>query len=476
MLFSSLEFLLGFLPLVVAITAALRRMGLQRFVPGFLLLASLVFYGWHVPIYVALICASIAANYCFGILLDRRRSSALLAAGVGFNLLLLGWFKYAGFLAANVGALTGLPLTLADIVLPLAISFFTFQQIAYLVDVSRGEAEPHRLLDYALFVTFFPQLIAGPIVHHKELVPAFHTPRFARFDAVDVMAGLFLFAIGLGKKVLIADPLRTLADPAFEAAALGIAPSMLEAWLGALAYGFQIYFDFSGYSDMALGLGRMFGVRLPENFASPYKAASIIEFWRRWHMTLSRFLRDYLYMPLGGNRRGPLRRHLNLMLVMLLGGLWHGANWTFVAWGGLHGLLLVVNHAWRHFNRGRIAIPRPLAILLTFACVVVAWVFFRAGSLAQAIMVLEAMAGTSAAPAFSAALLFPLLPGLPYLVLAAVLAFGCPNGLELLDRLERADAAPRRRQRALLGCGVVAALSICTVFASGTYEFLYFQF
>ncbi|MGE0155094.1 MAG: MBOAT family protein [Reyranellaceae bacterium] len=476
MLFSSLEFVLGFLPLVVALAAALRRMGLQRFVPGFLLLASLVFYGWHVPAYILLICGSIAANYVFGLLLHRSRSAALLATGIGFNLLLLGWYKYAGFLAANVGALAGLHLPLPEIVLPLAISFFTFQQIAYLVDVRIGEADPHRLIDYALFVAFFPQLIAGPIVHHKELVPAFRTPRFARFDAQDVMAGLFLFGIGLGKKVLIADPLRALADPAFEAAALGVAPSTLEAWIGALAYGFQIYFDFSGYSDMALGLGRLFGVYLPQNFASPYRAPSIIEFWRRWHMTLSRFLRDYLYLPLGGNRRGPWRRHLNLMLVMLLGGLWHGANWTFVVWGGLHGLFLAVNHAWRHVAGSRIALPRPFPVLLTFLCATIAWVFFRAGSLDQALLVLQAMAGHSPAPSWSAALLPPLLRDLPYLLLAAVLAFACPNALELLGRIETPDAAPARRGRALLGMGVVSALSVCAVFATGTYEFLYFQF
>ncbi|MDF3075425.1 MAG: hypothetical protein K0S54_3092 [Alphaproteobacteria bacterium] len=476
MLFSSLEFMLGYLPAVIGITVALQRLGLARFVPGFLLLASLTFYGWHVPSYVLLICASIAANYWFGILLFRRRSTALLAVTVGSNLVLLGWYKYAGFLAGNIVALSGLPLALPDIVLPLAISFFTFQQIAYLVDVSRGEVEPHRLLDYALFITFFPQLIAGPIVHHKELVPEFHKPRFARFDAEDVMAGLFLFSIGLGKKVLIADPLRTLADPAFEAAALGIAPSTFEAWIGTLAYGFQIYFDFSGYSDMALGLGRLFGVTLPQNFASPYKARSIIEFWRRWHITLSRFLRDYLYLSLGGNRRGPSRRYGNLMIVMLLGGLWHGANWTFVAWGGLHGLFLIVNHAWRHFAGNRIAVPRALAVLLTFLSVTVAWAFFRAGSVEQAIMVVQAMAGYSPVPHGSNALLSSLASGLPYLFLAAVLTFACPNALELLHRLEKPGAMPRQRQRALLGGGALAGLSICAVFATGTYEFLYFQF
>jgi len=285
------------------------------------------------------------------------------------------------------------------IVLPLAISFFTFQQIAFLVDAFRGNTREYGFLHYCLFVTFFPQLIAGPIVHHKEMLPQFKQEERDTSLLMRFSVGLSIFAIGLFKKTIIADGVGLYADAVFDAVASGTHLTFFEAWGGALAYTFQLYFDFSAYSDMAVGLARLFGIRLPVNFFSPYKATSIIEFWRLWHVTLSRFLRDHLYIPLGGNRKGRTRRYVNLMITMLLGGLWHGAGWTFMVWGGLHGLYLVINHAWRRFTRvllpgnvRRRSFP-GVARLVTFLSVVVAWVFFRADSLSVAWRILRTMTG-----------------------------------------------------------------------------------
>ena len=294
---------------------------------------------------------SIALNFALARALERlprgsRARFALLTAGVGANLAAIGIFKYADFVGRSASALLGSEWIALTLTLPLGISFFTFQQIAFLVDAHREKASSRNLTEYALFVSFFPQLIAGPIVHHSEMLPQFRALRRVGIEAENLAVGVTIFVLGLFKKVMLADRLSAFASPTFAAAEAGIAPFFADAWLSALAFSLQLYFDFSGYSDMAIGLGRMFGIKLPLNFDSPYKAASIVEFWRRWHMTLSRFLRDYLYIPLGGNRRGTTVRHVNLMITMLLGGLWHGAGWTFVLWGGLHGAMLVVNHGW----------------------------------------------------------------------------------------------------------------------------------
>lgn len=387
MLFHSPEFLLLFLPLALAGYYLLGRVAPRQRVLLWLFLASLFFYGWWNPKYLALILSSMAVNYAIGRRLSRAPGKVALAAGVGFNLALLGFFKYAMFFTANVNAVMGTRLDIGVIVLPLAISFFTFQQIAFLVDSYRGKATHTNPLNYGLFVTFFPQLIAGPIVHHREMMPQFARegvtqPRLERFAV-----GLSMLTIGLAKKVFIADELDTFATPIFDLAAHGHL-NFATAWVGALSYTFQIYFDFSGYTDMAAGIARMFGIRLPLNFYSPYKANSIIEFWRRWHITLSRFLRDYLYIPLGGSRRGPRRRYVNIMITMLLGGLWHGAAWTFMIWGGLHGLCLAVNHLWRGLG---MRMPGAAARLLTFLAVVAAWVFFRADTFTGAVHFLHAM-------------------------------------------------------------------------------------
>lgn len=390
MLFNSVEFIFAFLPITLCLFFLLgRRFGSESAII-WLVLMSLFFYAWWDPRYLVIILLSMGGNYLLGQRLYRQRRRAELIAGIGANLLVLGYYKYAGFLVWNLAWASGTDFDIGTIVLPLAISFFTFQQVAYLVDSYKGVTQEYRFVHYALFVTFFPQLIAGPIVHHREMLPQFAQPGTFRPLASNIAIGLSIFAIGLFKKTVIADSAALYANPVFNAADQGASPALIEAWIGTLAYSFQIYFDFSGYSDMALGLARMFGIILPLNFYSPYKAASISEFWRRWHMTLSRFLRDYIYIPLGGNRKGPACRYLFLMTTMLLGGLWHGAGWNFVIWGSLHGSYLAINHGWRGMGR---KLPPVLAWLLTMLAVMVAWVFFRATTLDGALTVLAGMAG-----------------------------------------------------------------------------------
>ena len=395
MLFNSYGFIFLFLPAVLLGTFALGRLGHLATVI-WLALASLAFYAFGNWQFVPLLMASIAFNYVVGYLVIEKKlrpsaRRAALIAGVGGDLLILGIFKYAGFFATNLNAVFGTSLTVS-ILLPVGISFYTFTQIAFLVDAYRGNVARYALPHYALFVTWFPHLVAGPILHHRDMIPQFERAELRRPDVHLILCGVIIFAIGLFKKTCLADGIQPLVALAFGASA----PSFDHAWIGALAYTFQLYFDFSGYSDMAIGISLMFGVFLPLNFDSPYKASSIIDFWRRWHMTLSRFLRDYLYIPLGGNRRGRVLRYVNLMITMLLGGLWHGAAWTFVAWGALHGIYLCINHAWNHFVPAPPPRFAPLAKLatgaLTFLAVVVAWVFFRADSFASALTVLSGMA------------------------------------------------------------------------------------
>ena len=406
MLFHSYEFIFVFLPLTIILFFAIGGRGHHSLAISFLVGMSLFFYGWWNPVYLVLITGSILFNYFLGMTLNNNEGGTyfsirgILIIGVIGNLALLGYFKYANFFVENLNILTGNSIHLEQIVLPLGISFFTFQQITFLIDAYKGETQENNFLHYCLFVTFFPQLIAGPIVHHKEMLPQFAKKSFFKFNHSNFAIGITIFALGFFKKIVLADRVALYSTPVFEAAELGTVLTFFEAWMGALAYTFQIYFDFSGYSDMAIGITRMVGVKLPMNFYSPYKAKNIIEFWRRWHITLSRFMKDYLYLPLGGNRRGPWRRAVNLMVTMLLGGLWHGANWTFVAWGGLHGIYIVINHAWHSLNRTLSNywtfqsgwLTRSLAQGITFLAIVVAWVFFRSESFTGAINMLSSMA------------------------------------------------------------------------------------
>lgn len=416
MKFNTYEFILVFLPIVLAVFFMLGRSGQRQAAMAWLVASSLGFYAYWNPAYLGLILVSILFNFIVGGYISRQvmwgSGRALMMLGVAANLALLAYYKYVNFFADSVNIVWGTSWHMEKLLLPLAISFFTFQQIAYLVDAWRGAARDYSFLHYCLFVSFFPQLIAGPIVHHKEMMPQFDDARRFSPHASDFAIGLTIFIIGLAKKALIADELALYADPVFTAADAGLGISMVEAWGGVLAYTFQIYFDFSGYSDMAIGLARLFGIHLPLNFFSPYRAGGIIEFWRRWHMTLSRFLRDYVYIALGGNRHGRPRRIANVMTTMLLGGLWHGAGWNFVIWGGLHGMYLLVNQGWRAAfpNTGRVWTARFAAWALTFLCVTVAWVFFRAETLGGAQSLLSAMFGQGAIylPEFMMRLLSPL--------------------------------------------------------------------
>ncbi len=516
MLFNSYEFLFGFLPVCLAGFYLLARFGLLYTCATWLALASLFFYGYWNPKYVLLLGASIIVNFHFGKAISRLRHEGhasaarrVLVIAVTANLATLGYFKYANFFVESLRQFTGLDIPLAGIVLPLGISFFTFTQIAFLVDTCQGKASEPRFVPYALFVTYFPHLIAGPVLHHAEMMPQFAEKSTYRFHIENFTVGIAFFLVGLFKKVVLADEIQPFVAPVFDASP-GYTLTMLEAWGGALAYTLQLYFDFSGYSDMAIGLSKMFNVDLPLNFNSPYKAESIIEFWRRWHMTLSRFLRDYLYFGLGGNRKGPVRRYANLLITMLLGGLWHGAGWTFLIWGGIHGMLLVINHGWRHFRErflhhdlGQSSVAgHVLAVTITFLSVVVAWVFFRATSLAKAMGVLSAMFGAHGLvlPMEWQATLVSSLPmgtvdpwtfgvldafgGLRQcLWCAALLAvvFWVPNSQTLIGRFESALRSRGAMAWRWAWCATGFASTLVVVVAAingsrGVSEFIYFNF
>ncbi len=414
MLFNSYGFIFLFLPVVLLGFFQLARIH-HAYAAAWLAISSLFFYGYWNPAYVGLLLSSIVCNYAFGMWIAKAgvqgaeiRKRHVLVFAIAANLALLGYYKYANFFLSSVNSISGSSLSLGDIILPLGISFFTFTQIAFLVDTWQGKVKEYNFVHYVLFVTYFPHLIAGPVLHHKDMMPQFAHNGTYRVDWDSVATGLLLFTLGLCKKVLWADSLAPYATAIFDGTqhgmAMGTLPTVYEAWSGALAYTLQIYFDFSGYTDVALGIALMFNVRLPINFNSPYKSTSIIDFWRRWHITLSTFLRDYLYIPLGGNRKGQLRRYANLLGTMLLGGLWHGAGWTFVVWGALHGVYLTINHLWRDFVAEPYLrwVPGWMGTIvggaLTFVAVVAAWVVFRAENMAQAMVILKAMFGIAARP------------------------------------------------------------------------------
>jgi D-alanyl-lipoteichoic acid acyltransferase DltB (MBOAT superfamily) len=404
MLFNSINFIFIFLPVVLFGFYIAGKYRYYKVATIWLVITSLFFYGWWNPYYLILIIGSIIFNFVVGRSLCVRQLNSnpkyILIFGITTNLLLIAYYKYANFFIDSLNILINSSYHIDAIILPLAISFFTFQQITYLVDAYRGETRDHDFLHYCLFVLFFPQLIAGPIVHHSEMLPQFSREKIYKFCQRTFAVGLSIFLIGLFKKVVLADGAAVYASPVFSASEEGVVITFFEAWSAALGYTFQLYFDFSGYSDMAIGIARMFGIKLPINFNSPYKAVNIIEFWRRWHITLSRFLRDYLYFPLGGNRKGSIRRYVNLFITMLLGGLWHGAGWTFVIWGVLHGSYLIINHAWHALKRKLInqnSFPPLIAVFLsriiTLFAIIVAWVVFRAETFDGAVNILQGMFG-----------------------------------------------------------------------------------
>lgn len=423
MLFSSLEFIFVFLPLTwLAFYGASRWLGL-RMALGALAVASVVFYGWWRPEGLVLFLGSVTANYGIARLISGpdRRSRGWYCAGLALNLGVLLYFKYGAFASPLLLKLGLLEEAILQETLPLGISFFTFTQIAYLVDRSRGEAAPPSFLRYLLFVSFFPHLIAGPVLHHRLIMPQFE--RLA-FNWGSGSTGLFLFAVGLAKKVGIADPVGRMVDYGFSHA-VGMEPA--QAWVVLLGYTVQLYFDFSGYSDMAVGLGKMCGVELPWNFDSPYRCTSLAEFWRRWHMTLSNFFKDYVYIPLGGSHCGAARQSFNLLLTMTLAGLWHGAGWTFILWGLLHGVGLVVNHLWRtRFP----PLPSLLGWGLTMGVVLPGWVLFRASDLTQAWLIYRRLGGEAATQGAADMALLVEQAG-AFLVLGLILALACPNAKRL---------------------------------------------
>ena len=397
MLFNSYEFIFAFLPITFFIYFYLNSKRLTVASKGFLVFASLFFYSWWNIAYLPLILISMLFNYVVGNSLAKASfenkkglnksfsKKSILIFGIVANLSLLGYFKYADFFIANLNIAISSNVNLLHLVLPLAISFFTFQQIAYLVDSYRGETKEYDFLNYALFVTFFPQLIAGPIVHHKEMMPQFASKWNMVKRYKNIALGLFIFSIGLFKKVVIADTFAVWATAGFDTATT---LNLIEAWATSLSYTFQLYFDFSGYTDMAIGIALLFNIKLPINFNSPYKATNIQDFWRRWHITLSRFLRDYVYIPLGGNKKGSFRTYNNLLATFVIGGLWHGAGWTFVFWGFLHGLALVIHRVWTNLG---FKMNTILAWFITFNFVNIAWIFFRAKEWDDAIKVLSSM-------------------------------------------------------------------------------------
>ena len=503
MLFTSFEFMLLFLPLTVGMFFAFSAMRLARVAATWLALMSLVFYAWWSPVYLLLLLASIAVNYWAGRLLLAGRAGAfrwrprtILVGALVINLGALVYFKYANFFLESMNQGTGLALPALNVVLPLGISFFTFTQIAFLVDTYQGKVNEARFIPYVLFVTYFPHLIAGPVLHHAEMMPQFARTETYRFSLENFLSGCVLLLLGLFKKIILADGIQPFVAPVFEADSSHVLTGV-EAWGGALAYTLQLYFDFSGYSDMAIGLARMINIKLPLNFNSPYKSPSIIEFWRRWHMTLSRFLRDYLYIALGGKQHGLFQRYRNLLLTMLLGGLWHGAGWTFIVWGGLHGSYLVINHGWQALRgwlgwRGCGSLTSMAAVFITFLSVVIAWVFFRATSMDGAWRVVCAMTGANgwvlpiewhaAWPDFLPLLVFDdmtAFSGTRQTVWIAVLLtiiWGAPNSQQLMVRW---DALPLQRgaRLAVLGAVIVALICITVLNASlGVSEFIYFNF
>ena len=392
MLFNSYEFIFVFLPVTFFIYFYLNSKKLIDASKGFLVFSSLFFYSWWNIVYLPIILSSMLFNYLIGNSLNKNNKKvftkkSILVFGIVCNLLLLGYFKYMDFFIGNINLLVGTQLDLLHLTLPLAISFFTFQQIAYLVDSYKEETREYDFLNYALFVTFFPKLIAGPIVHHKEMMPQFANVRNKIKNYKNISIGLFIFSMGLFKKVVIADTFAQWANKGFD---IADTLSFFEAWATSLSYTFQLYFDFSGYTDMAIGVALLFNIKLPINFNSPYKAINIQDFWRRWHITLSRFLSDYIYVALGGNRNGISRTYANLMVTFILGGLWHGAGWTFIFWGFLHGLALSIHRLWQSLG---FKIWNWLAWLITFNFVNIAWVFFRAKEWDDAIKVLSGMIG-----------------------------------------------------------------------------------
>lgn len=479
MLFNSLVFILLFLPVVWVVTLFLLKRGQTHRAKQFIVLSSLFFYAWWKIIYLPIILSSMVINFFLGNLLSSNpnRKKFYLVLGLIFNISLLGLFKYADFIISIHNDLFQNQINFMNWMLPLAISFFTFQQIAFLIDAYKGTTKKIKVWDYAFFIAFFPQLIAGPIVHHKEIFPQLQRHRFtSRMCAI----GLFIFIIGLTKKVVVADSLSIWVNQAYSDVQ---SLSLFESWVASLSYTFQLYFDFSGYSDMAIGIALLFGINLPINFNSPYKSTSIQDFWRRWHITLGRFFNQYLYIPLGGNRKSELHTNRNLLIVFLLSGLWHGAGWTFIIWGALHGLAILIHRWWKKTG---VQIQHQLAIFITFIFINFAWVFFRANSISDAWHVIKTMVIPSTSwnefsfihkenPLLNIGVIIQ--PDNPSLLSAVILLFGLlgivwlyPNSMQQMQNFK-----PRTNRSVFIAVMIFLIVHM-SMHATGASEFLYFNF
>lgn len=487
MLFTDPVFIFKFLPLVLLGFMVTLAAGSRLHRHILLIAASLVFYSWFKAEYLILLIGSMVFNYIVAAAIlkqpQTKAAKRLLIGGIIANLSLLGVYKYLGFFALNLNAIFAIGLPDPKLLLPLAISFFTFQQISYLCDAYSGKIKPgaHNKLDYAIFVTFFPQLIAGPIVHHSEMMPQFRNAPAPSVRTKMFCEGLLLFALGLFKKLVIADAIAPHSDLVFAAVDAGQTVDMWTAWSGALAYTFQIYFDFSGYSDMAIGLGLLFGIRLPWNFNSPYKAMNSSDFWRRWHMTLSRWLRDYLYIPLGGNRKGTARQYANNFTTMVLGGLWHGAHWNFVIWGVLHGLYLITNQVFRAGARRLNVLDfaeqdtrfRLFSWGVMFLATVIAWVFFRATTSSGAISMIQSMLlGGEGMQIIMSSTTFLVM------VFAALIAFLAPNTKQISEAFNHLGVTLKFLKTAAYGvfAGMAGAVAYLGGQSLTQSPFLYFNF
>lgn len=476
MLFNSIEYIFLFLPVVVVMYFLINRIHLTNTAKIWLIIASLFFYGYWESIYLILIISSILVNFSISKALLYQRSingghtdkklasKFIIFLGVSFNLGLLAYFKYADFFIANVNWIFHSHVPALNLILPLAISFFTFQQIAYLVDCYQQKAQEYDFLNYCLFVTFFPQLIAGPIVHHKEMMPQFRRIQNKQVNWQNISTGLFIFFIGLFKKVVIADSLSVIAKAGFDENRI---LSFFEAWETTLSYTFQIYFDFSGYTDMAIGAALLLNIKLPINFNSPYKACNIGDFWRRWHITLSRWLRDYVYIPLGGNRVKVAHVYYNVIITFFLGGLWHGADWTFVIWGLLHGSALVISRIW---NQQGYKLHKVLGWFLTFSFVNFTWIFFRATSFYDVKRIIHGIIGLNGFD-------YSNVESFKILFLCLLLVVCLPNTVQMIRFIPYFGKLNFRQNYGYaIFTGFIAASALIFLLMSTGTEFLYFNF
>ena len=479
-LFNSYIFILGFFPVVFAGYYLLLNLKNKNIAKIFFIIANLYFYSyWNVK-YLPIILSSLAVNFTLATILNKLQGLAIkrliLTLGILFNIGLLGYYKYYDFFMTNINAVFGTDISLLNLALPLAISFFTFQQIAYLVDTFKEGTKEYTLLDYAFFVTFFPHLIAGPIVHHREIIDQLHDGTNYKIKLNNIASGLYIFSIGLFKKVIIADTFAGWANSGY--GNIGHL-TLYDSWVTTLAYTIQLYFDFSGYCDMAIGLGLFFNIKLPVNFDSPYRSLDIQEFWRRWHMTLGRFFTHYLYIPLGGSKKGNLRTYVNLFIIFFVSGIWHGAGWTFVIWGIMHGVASVIYRYWKSFN---LRLPKFVAWFVTFFFVHIAWVFFRSPDLATAKLMLTKMftiQGFHFPPGltamFNERLGTHFIPGMYYFDLKLVLLFAFILGIALFAKnsIERLNTFKPNLRLAVF-ISLIAVISM--LYLNRVSEFLYFKF